>query len=1810
MSKRIVCRWWAVLALLSIFGVPEAALAQAPLLTGFGGPHDVGTNVVAASDDGSSAEIDLSTAFPVGLNFFGTSYSSAWVNVNGNMTFGGPVSTYTPQSFPVSSQPMIAPWWSDVDTRNQTGGPENDIYYHVDDIGGRFIVTWYEVGYYSSHVDKVNVFQLVLTDRSDVIIGDYDVEFRYNRCEWTTGDASGGTAGLGGTEAQAGFDAGDGTNYEALPGSQTPQVLLLCTTSNVSETGVWRYQIRNGGVAQCGNGYQESGEECDDGNASDADDCTADCQVNEPPVADDQTVVVAEDGSESFTLTASDPNGTTITDFTVVTQPVNGTLSGTAPNLTYTPVADFDGTDSLEFRVNDGYQDSALATVTFEVTPSNDAPEFTSTPVTTATEDQPYNYDVETADVDSGDTHTIAGQTLPAWLSVTDNGDGTATLWGTPTNADVGTHTVELVVTDAAGATDTQSFTITVANTNDAPEFTSTPVTTATEDQPYNYDVETADIDAGDTRTIAMTSGPGWLGLTDNGDGTASLGGTPTNADVGTHTVELVVTDAAGATDTQTFTITVGNTNDAPTFTSTPVDTAPEDQPYNYAVETADVDAGDTRTIAGQTLPSWLTVADNGDGTATLSGTPTNADVGTHSVELVVTDAAGATDTQSFTITVTNTNDAPEFTSTPPTTATEDQTYNYDVATDDVDAGDTRSIAMTSGPGWLTLTDNGDGTATLSGTPTNADVGTHTVELVVTDAAGATDTQTFTITVGNTNDAPYFVAPTPADATHFTVVEADTLSIQLDAEDDDIGDTLTYSVDPLSANATVDSDTGAYAWTPTWQEAGSYVLELSVTDGTAGDMREVTVDVSFIDEDADGLPDTWETENGLDPTTPDSDGDNIADIDEVGGDLDNPSDTDSDGTLDAIDDDSDGDGILDIDEAGDDDLATEPVDTDADGVPDYQDTDSDDDTIADGDDNCRLVQNTSQTDTDADGVGDACEDDTDGDGIPDAIEELHGLDPLSPDSDGDNISDGEEFGDDFDNPTDTDSDGTLDALDDDSDGDGILDIDEAGDDDLDTEAVDTDADGVPDFQDDDSDGDGVTDDVDNCRLVNNPDQIDSDSDGLGDACVDDSDGDTILDEDDNCPLVANLDQVDTDQDGAGDACDGDDDDDEVTDDQDNCPLIANPDQIDTDEDGAGDACVDDNDGDTIIDEEDNCPLVPNTDQADADENGVGDACDEEEEAVDDDPLSNAVSAGSGCACSSAGDSSVGGSWLLMLVFGALIFFRRRRRVLASGAVILAVMVMSPQLGQAQESLNILTFQPTGLGDGTITLEGSPSLQPLDYRFGLTYSYSADQVQLVDRDDRSRTLAAVVESSQVVHLRAAVGVYEGLTATLVAPLLVSQGVASDFGGIESSGLGDIGLLAKYTIFDRDDEAIGFALQGNLQLPTGNSGALASNDGVAGGLEVIADRTFGPIVAVVNAGYGFLPEQAFAGSSQDDLLSFGAGLRADLVKDYAYGLVEYSGNHGMSDGFAGQAVDFGVTGVLGDWRTTVGGGPGLGLHTGTHSWRAFLDVAFVPQDPAPEPEPEPEPDSDSDGDGIFDADDSCPDDPEDFDDFEDTDGCPEDDNDKDGIVDADDSCPDVAEDMDGFEDTDGCPEGDNDEDGIADADDRCPDVAEDMDGFEDEDGCPDEDNDNDGIADVNDQCPDKAETLNKFQDEDGCPDVFEKGTPVVVDRIRFETGSAKLRDESNEVLDEIVAMLVEHPKLRLMVEGHTDARGSDENNLALSKARAKSVVRYLVKAGISRTRLESKGFGESQPMAEGDSDEAMAKNRRVQFQVLDD
>ena len=220
----------------------------------------------------------------------------------------------------------------------------------------------------------------------------------------------------------------------------------------------------------------------------------------------------------------------------------------------------------------------------------------------------------------------------------------------------------------------------------------------------------------------------------------------------------------------------------------------------------------------------------------------------------------------------------------------------------------------------------------------------------------------------------------------------------------------------------------------------------------------------------------------------------------------------------------------------------------------------------------------------------------------------------------------------------------------------------------------------------------------------------------------------------------------------------------------------------------------------------------------------------------------------------------------------------------------------------------------------------------------------------------------------------------------------------------------------------------------------------------------------------------------------------------------------------------------------------------------------------------------------------------------------------DRDHDGIPDDVDACPDEPEDHQGNDPNDGCPmPPDRDGDGIPDQYDKCPDKPEDLDGIDDNDGCPEDDADNDGIPDAVDACPKMPGKPNKDPKRNGCPLFIEgDGTVVrVLQQVHFAFGTATILPDSFPVLQEVADYLKANKGItRMAVEGHTDNKGSAQLNKDLSQNRANSVMKWLTQHGIEPNRLEAHGYGMEKPIEDNDTDAGRAKNRRVEFKILED
>jgi OOP family OmpA-OmpF porin len=266
--------------------------------------------------------------------------------------------------------------------------------------------------------------------------------------------------------------------------------------------------------------------------------------------------------------------------------------------------------------------------------------------------------------------------------------------------------------------------------------------------------------------------------------------------------------------------------------------------------------------------------------------------------------------------------------------------------------------------------------------------------------------------------------------------------------------------------------------------------------------------------------------------------------------------------------------------------------------------------------------------------------------------------------------------------------------------------------------------------------------------------------------------------------------------------------------------------------------------------------------------------------------------------------------------------------------------------------------------------------------------------------------------------------------------------------------------------------------------------------------------------------------------------------------------------------------------------------------THHLEATLGLTFNLRPGKSKPEPTaPPPIPDTDGDGVTNDRDACP-----VEYGKLMNGCPVPDTDGDGVYDDKDACP-----RDIGHNACGCPPVDTDGDKVIDELDKCPKEAGPIE------GCPDPDADHDGIPVPDDKCPTQPETKNGYEDADGCPDevpeVIKKYTGVIKG-IEFDRGKETIRKVSTPVLDAALKVLTDYPKLRVQISGHSDTDGKRETNIDLSQRRADSVKTYFVSRGIDANRIETRGVGPDEPIADNKTAAGKQKNRRIEFKLIDE
>lgn len=557
------------------------------------------------------------------------------------------------------------------------------------------------------------------------------------------------------------------------------------------------------------------------------------------------------------------------------------------------------------------------------------------------------------------------------------------------------------------------------------------------------------------------------------------------------------------------------------------------------------------------------------------------------------------------------------------------------------------------------------------------------------------------------------------------------------------------------------------------------------------------------------------------------------------------------------------------------------------------------------------------------------------------------------------------------------------------------------------------------------------------------------------------------------------------------------------------------------------------------------------------------------------------------------------------------------RVGLGSALCLAVLSSIGTLGaaaSAQTATALDRLDPAPAGDRFTAVPSPEVLGHLRPLAGLTLVYTDAPLALVRRSDGSeQELLELVAYQLTLHGSFAMEIAHRVKVELTLPMILQQeGEEARFPELDAdapptSAAGDLRLGTRVEVLRQQGHAPSAALTVSAWLPTGDAAAYAGAGvfRVAPGVVLGADH--GPVAWSTHLAARLQPSGDEATLLGSELL-FGAAVGPRLGPVRL--AVEVFGSTVLD-----RSVDpltlasTSVNGLLtAAWERgpvvgRLGAGPGFTTGVGTPDFRVLGSIAYVPEAASHADRLAREREEllrrRPGGTGGVQGSDAS----------RSTLAWLEGDRDGDGVLDANDACPDRVGEMSGRRP--GCPP-DRDGDGIEDVADRCPEVPGPASSVPAEHGCPVmRDGDGDGIVDDEDACPEEAGQGSDDPKKNGCPTAVRLvgDRIVILQRVEFATGEAVLAPSSVTVLEQVAKVMQEHPEIaRVGVDGHTDRVGSERKNIALSQRRALAVVTWLTDRGVDARRLEARGFGPRQPIADNGTEAGRQQNRRVEFNIL--
>ena len=497
---------------------------------------------------------------------------------------------------------------------------------------------------------------------------------------------------------------------------------------------------------------------------------------------------------------------------------------------------------------------------------------------------------------------------------------------------------------------------------------------------------------------------------------------------------------------------------------------------------------------------------------------------------------------------------------------------------------------------------------------------------------------------------------------------------------------------------------------------------------------------------------------------------------------------------------------------------------------------------------------------------------------------------------------------------------------------------------------------------------------------------------------------------------------------------------------------------------------------------------------------------------------------------------------------------------------LATLAAAPVAARAAEEgrFDAQTFRPSAAPRDLVMIQKSEVVGHLSPTFGIYTDIGLDPLA-VAAITTGQDIRAVGARLQVTGL-AGIGFFDIFDVTMAMPFVAWQ--MSDNlrplgteGEIAPSALGDLRFNTKIAIpyLNRKaqiKEGFGMAVTGNLNLPTGDQEAFASDGAVSGGLGLVADYRFNfGLLVTTNGGIWFRPDRQFAGTKVGDMANFGIGAEMYVVQRWGWSVL--GGVYGSVSlvkfpDSPSQVPAEALMAMRWQWASgfslTVGGTFGANCGFGAPVFRAFAGLTWQPSKSREQQEI----------DRLKEVDTNDPD--------------------HDGLIGDADHCPELP----GVPQNMGCPDSDSDKDGVPDRDDKCPTTAGGRGG-----------------------CPGAFIKGDEIE---------------ILDPVHFATDKDIILDDSKKVLDAVVTVLRDNPEIRAVeIEGHTDVRAGDVYNHNLSQRRVESVREYMIQKGIDPSRITAKGYGHSKPIYDDSAcvgkDEELsedckfmtAKNRRVVFRI---